>query len=79
MSLGSRFGFVNSRIRRDAEGLGQQLNPEKCDFYPTCRLVEVVYESRTLHFVRCGFLLALNLYSVTDKYSQDYASGRTAP
>lgn len=39
-------------LRRDAEALGRSINPKKCDFYPTHRLVEVVYESMVLHCTR---------------------------
>lgn len=39
-------------LRRDAEALGRHINPKQCDFYPTHRLVETVYEAMVLHSAR---------------------------
>ena len=46
-------GTTAMRLRHDAEVLGQKINPDKCDYYPTCSLVETVYKANVLDCARC--------------------------
>lgn len=39
-------------LRRDATGLGRKINPVKCDFYPSHRMVEVRFQALVLHSCR---------------------------